>query len=279
MSKRDHEAVELMKEGTNLAQAPALNIYLLSNMLYVNGRNDEALAALAGFPKDKIEVPFRHLNYLEGKEKMNRLDPDANVPLSKYLESSHFKNNKRDVCLKLSYYYLMLNDRGKFNYYTQMMDKLPKAKMDRDKEADIEKARGYDPNPALLKARFLVAGGYYNRAKAIIQSIAFNSLSVAAYQTEYYLLQAKIGLANRQFDDAIALSNKAISIGKKMKEHYAADAALVAGNAAQQMSKINDAIGYWKEALDIDGQDDVYIENIHKIAKLKISLFKGKTSQ
>lgn len=279
MGKREQEAAEFMKAGTNLSQSPALNIYFLSNLLYVNGRNEEALTVLASFPKDKIEVPFRHISYLEGKEKMNRLDPDAYVPLSTYLETSHFKNNKREVCLKLAYFYLMLNNRERFNYYTKLFDKLPKAKMDRDKEADVEKDRGYEPHPALLKARFLVAGGYYNRAKAVIQSIAFNTLSLEAYQTEYYLLLAKIGLANRQFDEAIALSNKAISIGRDRKEHYAADAALQAGLAAQQENKITMAIDYWKEALDIDGQDDVYIENIHKIAKLKISLFKSYASR
>ncbi len=279
LSKREQEAAEFMKRGTNLFHSPALNIYFLSNLFYVAGRNEEALITLNSFPKDKIEVPFRHINYLEGKAKMNRLDPDANVPLSKYLEASHFKNNKREVCLKLSYFYFMLNDRDRFNYYTKLIDKLPKAKMDRDKEADVENDRGYEPHPALLKARFLIAGGYFNKARAVIQTIAFNTLSFKAYQTEYYLLLAKIGIANRQFDEAIVLCNRAISIGRKMKEHYAADAALVAGIAAQQENKINVAIDYWKNSLDIDGQEDVYIENIHKNARVKIDLFKGYASR
>jgi len=279
LGKREQEAAEFMKRGTNLAHAPALNIYFLSNLLYVTGRNEEALITLNSFPKDKIEVPFRHINYLEGKAKMNRLDPDANIQLSRYLEASHFKNNKREVCLKLSYFYFLQNDPDRFNYYTKLIDKLPKAKMDRDKEADVENDRGYEPHPALLKARFLVAGGYFNRARNVIQTIAFNTLSSGAFQTEYYLILAKIGLANRQFDEAIALCNKAISIGRKRKEHYAADAALLAGIAAQQENKINVALNYWKNALDIDGQDDVYIENIHKIARLKIDLFKGAASR
>jgi tetratricopeptide (TPR) repeat protein len=279
MSKREQEAADFMKAGTSLSQAPALNIYFLSNLLYLTGRNEEALTALAAFPKDKTEVPFRHINYLEGKEKMNRLDPDTYVPLMRYLQESKFKSNKRDVSLRLAYFYLMLNNRERFNYYSNMVDKMPKAKMDRDKEADIEKARGYEPHPSLLKARYLVAGGYYAKANAIMQSIAFNTLTLSAYQTEYYLLMGKIGLANRQFDQAIAFSNKAIAIGKERKEHYAADAALLAGMAAQQQNRINMALDYWQQALDIDGQDDIYIENIHKIARHKISLFKSTAAR
>lgn len=279
LSKRDEEAANLLRTGTNLSQAPALNIYFLSTLLYLTGKNDEAMNALASFPKNKMEVPFRHLAYLEGREKINRLDPDAHIPFTQFLRSSNFKNNKRDVCLKLSYHYFMMNDKDRYHYYLNMINSFPKSKMDRDKEADVENNRGYDPNPDILKSRFLVAGGYVAKAKIILQSILFSSLTNKAYQTEYCLLMAKIMLAEHKPDEAIAWSNKAIAIGKELKEQYAADAALVAGIAAQQKNKMDQAMNFWKLATQIEGQGDIYIENIHKIAKQKLGMVPNFTQQ
>lgn len=278
LSKRDQEAANLLQMNTTLAQAPALNIFFLSTLQYISGNNEEAMKALSAFPKNKIELPFRHISYLEGREKINRLDPDAYIPFTQFLRSSNFKNNKRDVCLKLSYHYFMLNDKDRYHYYLQLINSYPKSKMDRDKEADVESARGYDPQPDILRSRFLVAGGYFSRAKIILQSIVFASLVNKAYQTEYCLLMAKVALAERRTEDAIAFCNKAIDLGRERKEHYAAEAALVAGLAAQQKNSSSQALQFWKMATQIDGQGDIYIENIHKIAKQKIAMVNSGSS-
>jgi tetratricopeptide (TPR) repeat protein len=165
----------------------------------------------------------------------------------------------------------MLNDKERYHYYLNQINNLPKSKMDRDKEADVEINRGYEPHPTLLKIRFLTSGGYFHRARELAQGIAVNTLTHPAYQTEYYLLWARILLAERQPQEAMNLCNKAIAIGRERKEHYAADAALLAGMAAMQLNMVTKAREYWNQALNIHGQEDVYIENIHKIARLRIS--------
>jgi hypothetical protein len=274
MSKRDQDAMDILQAGVDIGHAPAIDIFMLSNMLYVNGRNEDALYVLAGFPKDKIEIPFRHIDYLEGRAKMNRLDQDAYVPFQRFLKASNFKNNKRDVCMKLAYHYYMQDKMDKYQYFKQQVDRYPKAKMDRDREADVEKARPYNPHPQLLMMRFLTAGGYSGRALEIGRSIKPNTLWNPAYQAEYFLLMGKIQLKDRQLDECIASCNKAIGVGRSLKEHYASEAALVAGIAAQKQNKPGEADSFWKLALKIDGQDDVYVENIHKIAKQKQAALK-----
>jgi tetratricopeptide (TPR) repeat protein len=270
MSKRDQDAMAVLQAGVDPDHSPAIDIFMFSNMLFVNGRNEDALSVLSRFPKDKIEIPFRHVDYLEGRAKMNRLDPDAYVPFQRFLKASNFKNNKRDVCMKLAYFYYIQDNMDKYRYYKKLLNTYPKAKMDRDREADVENARPYNPHLQLLRMRFLIAGGYFGRAWEIARSINPNTLVIPAYQSEFYLLTSKIQLNDGLFDACIETCNKAIAAGRGEKEHYAAEAALVAGMAAQKRNKPEEAITYWKTALKMEGDNDVYVEAIHKIARHKL---------
>jgi tetratricopeptide (TPR) repeat protein len=276
MAKRDAEACQLMQAWTDVSRGPALNIFMLANMQYVTSKNEEALATLSKFPRSSIEVPFRTLSHLEGRIKVNRLDPDADAPLNQFLKASNARNNKRDACMRLAYFFFMQNKFDQYQYYKKLINNFPKAKMDRDKEADIEMTRSYNPHPQLLKMRFLVAGGYYAKAAEISKTIVASSLSVTAYQTEYYLLLAKILLNERRYQECIGMCTRAIEKGKDQKEQYAAEAAVVAGAAALQQNNMAQAKLFWEQCLSIKGNDDVYIEGIHKIAKFKLSGLNGK---
>ena len=67
----------------------------------------------------------------------------------------------------------------------------------------------------------------------------------------------------RQHDEAMALYEKAIAMGRDRNEQYAAEAALYAGMLAYSKGNLQIANNYWELALKIDGQKDIYIEYIH----------------
>jgi tetratricopeptide (TPR) repeat protein len=270
LSKKEYSAYELFKKELDTDNAPILVRFLQANIMYNTARNEEALDALGAIPRDEPEIPFHHLNYLKGKSKQRRLDDDANAFLLKFLEGSNFRNYKREVSMRLAYYYFLRNDGQKYQHYKELVRQFPKADTDRDREADIENARPYDPHPDLLKARFLTNGGHYERAKRIMEKVICDELTGLPYQVEYYLLLAKINLGIHEYDKTILNCKKAMTLGRDLDEHYAAEAALVAGYAANRLNDAKSSVRFLKMSLEIDGKHDVYIENIHKRAKNKL---------
>lgn len=267
LSRNEEMANEIFDREMDPEEAPVLALYLQASFMYMTGKNEEGLNLMFSFPTDHMEVPFSFVDFLRGKLKLNRLDQDADNYLLAFLEHSKFKNYKREVSMKLAYHYYFQGDNEKYQYYKNLVGNYPKARTYRDMEADVERERPYEPHPAIMKARHLVNGEYYARANAEISTVDTNNLDQEAYLVEYYLITAKIRSNLQQHDEAMALYEKAIAMGRDRTEQYAAEAALFAGMEAQSMGDLQIANDYWNLALKIDGQKDIYIEYIHDKAK------------
>lgn len=270
MSKREEFACELLGKEVTGAYAPTLLIFILANMMFLNEFNDDAYDLLFTNPSDLREVPFYYMDYLSGKVLQYRMDPAAEDYFLDYLKKSTYKNFKKDVSLRLSWYYLLNGDIAKYRYYMDQIKTFPKATVERDLEADVESQRSYDPNPELLKARFFSSGGYYNKADSILADINPDSLSNQAFKAEYYLIGARIQSFKTRYWESIKLFEKAIEAGAELKEPFAAKAAYLAGCEAHKYGKNGAAKAYWKQALKISGGKDVYTDSIHEKSKLML---------
>lgn len=270
MKKDEEGAYQMLRKELENETPPTLLKYLQANIMYITARNEEALSLLQTFPKDFTEVPFFHVDYLRGKSKMNKLESDANTHMIRFLEGSKFKNYKREIYNKLSCYYLINGNIQKYNYYKNQIDDCAKATSDRDREANVDSKRPYMPHPELLKARFLLNGGYNERGRNILNGISVNSLKIPAYRTEYYLLSARALTDSDDFSIIKHYCDLAISTGKNQEEHYATEAALLAGDMAYRSGNTELAGEYWKMTFEVYNIKDVYVENIQKKAKYKL---------
>jgi hypothetical protein len=266
IAKDEDRAYKLLSKNIEKENATALALFLTSNVMFLTAHNEEALQYLDLFPENNLELPFHHIDYLKGKEKLNRLDLGAGTYLKRYLDKSQFKNYHRETCLKLSHHYFIHGDKAKYEYYQNKIDDYLKATTDRDREADIEQNRPYPPHKELLKARYLVSGGYFSIADSILGNIDTSSLKIPGYINESHLLQAKIKDSQNK-SIAISLYDQVIKEGKNAEEHYAAEAAFMASKYYLRNDDLLNAKKYAKLTLDTDCGDDVYIEVIHKKAK------------
>jgi tetratricopeptide (TPR) repeat protein len=146
-----------------------------------------------------------------------------------------------------------------------------KATTDRDREADVELNRPYIPSRDLLKARYLIQGGYYAEADSLLNRINQGEFSIDGYRNEYYLLMAKVEFNTKRISEALLNCDMAISQGRRCEEHYAAEAALLAGDILLTTGKKDKATDYFKMALEIKGQNDVYIEIIENMARNRLN--------
>jgi hypothetical protein len=277
MKKDEEGAYQMLQKELKGEIPPTLVKYLQANVMYLTSRNDEALTVLESFPENFTEVPFLHVDYLKGKSKMNKLEKDANLYMLRFLEGSKFKNYKREMYSNLSYYYLINGNVDKYTFYKKQIAKCAKATSDRDREANIEAERPYPPHPELLKARFLINGGYLDQGGKILNTIPVNTLSIPAYRTEYYLLRAKVHTHENNYPAAKHYYDMAIEYGKNQKEHYAIEAALLAGNLSFDYGHIDAARDYWDMTFVINNTKDIYVENIQKKAKYKLKELEAKS--
>jgi hypothetical protein len=267
MKKDEEGAYNMLQKELKNEIPPTLLKYLQANVTYLTSRNEEALSILNSFPENYSEVPFYHVDYLKGKSKMNKLDSDANEYMIRFLEGSKFKNYKREMHNTLSYYYYLYGDLEKYNYYKDQIQYCAKATSDRDREANVEAERPYQPHPELLKARFLLKGGYISQGEVILNGISVSTLSLSAYRAEYYLLRARVLQLQNSYEAAIRYFDLTINFGRELEEHYATEAALQAGVIAYKNGKMDVARNYWEMTFVINKTKDIYIENIHKKAK------------
>jgi hypothetical protein len=230
IAKKEDTGYTLFKQEIDTDHTPVLTLFIYSNLMCLTGRNEEARNMLSKFEVQNFEVPFPFMSYLYGKVTLNRLAPGADIYLKKFISSSKSKNFKRETCSRLSDYYLINSNTDLFIYYRQQINNYAKATTDRDREADVELDRPYIPSRELLKARYLVQGGYYSEADSVLRGLNKDEFSIKGDRNEYYLLMAKVAYGNKQMSEALRYCDFTISGGKECKEHYAAEAALLAGD-------------------------------------------------
>lgn len=276
IAKDDDRAWKMLSQNIKKEDTPALTAFLASNLLYFTNRNEEALQFLRNFPVNKIEISFNHYDYLMGKEKLCRLDKDAEVYLKKYLDNTGLRNYSREICMKLAHQSLINGNKSGYNLYLQKMDEYPKASIDRDREADIEKNIGYQPDVNLLKARYLVWGGYWNKTDSVLQLVNQKMLQPKAQKNEYSFLLASVRNAQNRSSEALTICDQLIESGKQDKDRFTAEAALLAGNIYFNKNDFEKAAIYFNQTLKIEGNDDVYIEIIHRKAKNQLEKLKKK---
>ena len=276
IAKDEQRALEMLNSRVKKETSPALAIYLTANVLSFNYHSDEALNYLNYFPQDKIEIPFSHFDYLYGKVKLNRLDIDSYKYLNKYLNSSKLKVYRHEITYKIAQYYLIQGKTDEYKRYTEKLKSLPKASIERDREALAESYIQYIPDLNLMKSRFLVQGGFYEMADSILVKTDVNLLKHQEQKDEFQFLKASISQSRNKTTDALNICDLLIRSGMNNKNRFPAETALLAGNICLHKKDLKRAEAYFNIALDMDGNDDVFTEVTHRRAKNQLGKIRKK---
>ena len=267
-------AYEMLKRDYAPYISTTLGTYLYAVVLYRISKNEESLKLLYSLNIDDMDIEFNPIIQLIAREKLNRLDSDADVYWLRYLNNSKSKNLKKEACNKLSYFYLINNNEEKFFYYRNMISTYDKAIMREDREADVDINRPLPINVDILKAQFLVAGSYFERANLILEEFNPHEATNLSNRIQYYLLKGIILSKTGEYDKALLMFNQAIDQGKKISESYAAEAAFMAGTLAYDNGYYDEAYDYYKLCQSIDCDDNIYREIILKNVKKQLKKLK-----
>jgi hypothetical protein len=210
-----------------------LKTYVTGYISLRTGHSNEAIPVFEKRTHDGAYQPYPYLYYLLAIAKMNRLDSDANNYFSKYLQSYRGVNFIKDAYLHLAWQCLLNGDIRRYNAFIQLVKTKGYTYHDKDKQA-LAEANDDAPNAALLRARLLCDGGFYNKALAAITNRSVNEFTLQRDKIEYYYRMGRIYDAMDNDDEAINWYLKAINIGKKSIYHYAATSAIRMGLIYEQ---------------------------------------------
>jgi hypothetical protein len=252
---------ELIAYVNKMDNNSLLKVYLQGHVAAKTGHNDEAISYLENTTVKNAFQNFPMLNYILGNAKLSRMDKDAPVYLSRYI--AHYKgtNYIKDTYLKLAYFYLLNNERDKYNAYLKLVKTKGYSLDEKDKQA-LKEANDDEQNIILLKARLYFDGAAYAKALDLLKNKDAGDFKLLRDKIEVDYRLGRIYEEINQFNNALAHYQKAINSGKTSGYYFAANAALRMGNIFEQQKVYSRAAAFYKQAIDMNNHEyETSIEN------------------
>jgi tetratricopeptide (TPR) repeat protein len=213
-----------------------------------------------------FQMGFVQLYQLKTQEAINYFET--------FLKNFKGKFYVKDVNQKISWCYYMQGNLPKAQEARKNVINNGAANSDADKQALKDAKKGTWPNIVLLKARVLNDGGYNNEALVLLNTKGNTNFTKEEEQLEFAYRVGRINDDLKKYDDAIAFYLKAIAIGEKRTEYYAARAALQIGMIYEKRGDKKTAISYFEKCLDMENHD--YKNSLDQRAKSGIARCKGE---
>ena len=270
---KPNAALEYARASGLRPSGNTLDCFIFSHLALKSGNNDLALQWLVARPRTAQAHLLPHLDLMYGIAKLQRLDPDADIPLLRFLDTYPGKNYRKEALQKLAWHALVNGNDSGYEQYMTLCRHAGCELNESDKYAMAEANKAEAPHPGLLKARLLFDGGYYLKALEVIEHVSFDGLSSAG-QLEYRYRSGRIYLELGREYDALFAYKMAISSGTNSKEYYACAAALHAGQLYEQNGEFENAALYYQICLGMN--PDSYRSGLHQKAKAGISRLKSQ---
>jgi hypothetical protein len=226
-----------------------LNHFIAASVSLYSGKNDKIISILESKPTGTAYYPFPYLDYMMGIAKLNRLDKDADIYLSKFINQYKGNNYLKESHRKLAWHYLLQNKDALYQSEIKKVLTVGSENIDEDKAAADEARSGVTPNKVLLKSRLLCDGNYPSRALAIINTIKPEQLPKIKDKTEYYYRMARINHLLQIIDKAIDFYKKTITTGAELPYYFAANSCIKLGMIYEKKGDKASALTYYKKAL------------------------------
>ncbi len=245
------EAWKVIQNANYPLKGNLFTYYTAANATIYSKRNDEAISILTNRPKGEGYAPFPMMEYLHGLALVNSLDTSCRVHLTKYLAQNRNQNNIKNALQKLAWSYLCAGDTAGYRKYIAQALSKGSAELDADKQAQKEAENGVVPDVALLKARLLFDGGYFDEAMAILHDKTPANYSTKPLQLELVYRKGRIYDAMGKQAEAIDNYKETIKLGEHEPLYFAANAALNLGFIFEKVHDKTQARYYYNLCINL----------------------------
>jgi tetratricopeptide (TPR) repeat protein len=261
------------KDLSLLGKTNPLLIFIRASILSKAGKTDEALQNLQEYHPVSGEFPFYYLYYMTGLNKLNRLDPDADIYFMRFLSSFRGQNYIKSCYQKLAWIYLVQGNIPKYEENIKKVLESGGLFIDNDIQANMEAKSGQLPNVVLLKARLLSDGGYTDRAIHMLLDQSLRSfIKTPKELMEYNYRLGRIYQQSGDLTEALKYFRNVIHDGKNQPSYFAENAALQSGIIFEQNKKYPDAQKFYRLCLTMNNTE--YKNSLDQKARLGLRRIK-----
>ncbi|MBS1588773.1 MAG: hypothetical protein JST52_04085 [Bacteroidetes bacterium] len=241
-----------------------LHSFVKANIALNFRKADVALQTLQNARQIADYNKYPILDFETGTALLHKLDPEAATYFLRFL--ARFRGNffVKDAYQKLSFLSYLQKNLSQAAYYRQQVLKQGSKLVDADKQAMRFAESNICPAPAILEARLLSDGGYYQVALQKLLDVDANKLSLVD-RLEYYFRLGRIYDELDNDSKSIQFYTTTIQYGRSRPEHFAARSALQMGMMYERKGKKNDALRCYNDCLSMRGHD--FQANIDQQAK------------
>lgn len=234
------------------------------------GSNQKSLDYLKHIDIQKEANKLPYLFFLAGDAHLKALDLSSKGYFIKFINSHKGDQYIKSAYLRMAWYDAIFKSKEDYlNTLLKVMDAGSNL-LEEDKSAMKEAQKSTIPNIDLLKARLLFDGGYYNKAKQMLDNVLINHSSLDDTQlVEYYYRLGRI--YDNTDEDQLALFNyrKVIETGRNNPAYYACNAALLSALIYENKKELKKAKDMFELCLKI--RPDEYRTGLHQKAKAGLS--------
>lgn len=256
---------------------------VVNNRLYTYLQANLALNdQQAGLAEQTLRQRNMGENYLDmpvwdlemGYARMYHLETDAHVYLERFVTAFKGKFYVKDALLKIGWCYYLQGRDAEAARYRELVLTRGAADADADKQAVKEAKSGRWPDKTLLKARLLSDGGYYDEALQLLSGHKAGDFGRPEERCEYLYRLGRIydGLGRQH--EAVAAYEETYRSGSRLREYYAARAALQTGYIFEQRGDKAGALVWFQRCLDLPDHD--YKNSLDQKAKAGVGRCKGQ---
>ncbi len=273
-NKKD-EALQFLRDKKPDLVNNHLLAYAAANLNKNNKQTEEAKNIVLNRNKSPEYLVTGIWDYEMGYAKLHHLETQESIQyLEKFIANFKGKFYLKDVYQKLSWAYYLQGNTAAAQTARNAVLKKGSLDSDADKLAWKEAKSGVWPNILLLKARLLNDGGYNKEALQLLSSKQMDGFSKEEDKLEFAYRLGRVYDDLQQNQEAIKHYLKAIQLGEKSTEYYAARAALQIGNIYELQGNKTLAITYYKKCMEMDDHD--YKNSLDQKAKSGIARCKGE---
>jgi len=240
-----------------------LAIFVYSTILHKHSKDEEALKIISLAPVSADYINFPFIELLKGDLFLNKLDyANSQVHFTQFLQKNTGLNYIKDAYYKLFLCFWLTNDNTQAEKSLAKVLTTGQTQLDSDKYAQkFAETKNY-PDKALMKARLLCDGGYYQQSFACIDNYVPTNKKDSM---ELTYRKARIYQGMDKRDEAIALYKQTIKISPNSGYYFAPNSCLQLGYLYRKVNNKEAAKQYFLEAMSYE--DYEYKNSIETKAK------------
>jgi tetratricopeptide (TPR) repeat protein len=252
-----------------------LALFLASALAMKNNQSEEALVMLDSLRLNSGGVPLYYADYLRGEIYLFKGEYLNSISSYRwFINHYNGQNGVKDAYYKIGMcYWLNGNTNDAVEIFKEAKSRGKEAS-EADKYAARSLAEEELPHVSLTKARYAIDGGYYERAKQILDSLASDDIPTQRDKVEYFYRKARLAHKLNDLDTAKSLYLRSIEVSGDEEWYYAPNACLQLGYIFWSENDNTLARSYFNKAMSYSKHE--YKNSIDSKAKSAIAQIKRK---